>query len=134
MWNHVEQALHDSMARVAMKVAQMLPGVLAFIVALLIFFILAWIFAALVRWILGAIRFDDRVGRGSGSFAELSPAHTPTILAGRVVFWALTAATERTRSEKISRPSSATRSSGPAGRRTTSPASRSSSRSPSRSR
>jgi len=88
MWNHVEQALHDSMARVATKVAQMLPGVLAFIVALLIFFILAWIFAALVRWILGAIRFDERVGRGSGSFAELSPAHTPTILAGRVVFWA----------------------------------------------
>jgi hypothetical protein len=88
MWNHVEQALHDSMARVTMKVAQMLPGVLAFIVALLIFFILAWIFSTLVRWLLRSIRFDERVGRGSGSLAELSPAHTPTRLAVRVVFWA----------------------------------------------
>jgi hypothetical protein len=88
MWNHVEQALHDSMARVATEVAMMLPGVLAFIVALLIFFILAWIFSALVRWLLQAIKFDERVGRGSGSLAELSPAHTPTVLAARVVFWA----------------------------------------------
>src|SRR6185437_13027374 len=88
MWNHVEQALHDSMARVTTKVAQMLPGVLAFIVALLIFFILAWIFSTLVRWLLRSIKFDERVGRGSGSLAELSPAHTPTMLAVRVVFWA----------------------------------------------
>lgn len=88
MWNHVEQALHDSMARVTMKVAQMLPGVLAFIVALIIFFILAWIFSMLVRWALRTIKFDERVGRGRGSLAELSPAHTPTVLAGRVVFWA----------------------------------------------
>lgn len=88
MWNHVGQALHDSMGRVVMKVAQMLPGVLAFIAALLIFFVLAWIFSSLVRWVLRTINFDERVGRGSGSLAELSPAHTPTVLAGRVVFWA----------------------------------------------
>lgn len=88
MWNHVLQALHDSMGRVTARVAQMLPGVLAFIVALIIFFILAWIFAAIVRWILTALKFDQRVGRGSGSLSEISPAHTPTILASRVVFWA----------------------------------------------
>lgn len=88
MWNHVEQALRDSMARVAMKIAQMLPGVLAFIVALLIFFILAWVFSMLVRWILQGAKFDERVGRGGNSFAELSPAHTPTLLVARIVFWA----------------------------------------------
>lgn len=76
------------MGRVAARVAQMLPGVLAFIVALIIFFILAWIFAAIVRWILTALKFDQRVGRGSGSLSEISPTHTPTILASRVVFWA----------------------------------------------
>ncbi|HEV2464804.1 MAG TPA: hypothetical protein VGT04_13445 [Acidobacteriaceae bacterium] len=88
MWDHVLQALHDSMGRVAARVAQILPGVLAFIVALIIFFILAWIFAAIVRWLLTALKFDQRVGRGSGSLSEISPAHTPTILASRVVFWA----------------------------------------------
>lgn len=87
MWNHIEQALHDSMGRVTTKVATMLPGILAFIVALLIFLVLAWIFAAVVRRVLLAVKFDERVGRGSGSIAELSPAHTPTVLMTRLVFW-----------------------------------------------
>lgn len=88
MWNHIVQALQESMGRVTMKIAQLLPGVLAFIVALLIFFILAWIFAALVRAILRAFNFDERIGRGTGSLAELSPAHTPTVIVGRLVYWA----------------------------------------------
>jgi Conserved TM helix len=87
MWNHVEQALHESMVRVTTKIATLLPGILAFIVALLIFLVLAWAFAALVRRVLMAVKFDQRVGRGSGSIAELSPAHTPTVLATRLVFW-----------------------------------------------
>jgi hypothetical protein len=87
MWNHIEQALHDSMGRVTTKIAQLLPGILAFIVALLVFLILAWIFAALVRRVLLAMKFDERVGRASGSIAELSPAHTPTVLVTRLVFW-----------------------------------------------
>lgn len=88
MWQHIVQALQESMGRVTMKVAFMLPGVLAFIVALLIFFVLAWIFAAAVRAILRAFNFDERIGRGSGSLAELSPAHTPTVVVGRLVYWA----------------------------------------------
>jgi hypothetical protein len=87
MWNHIVQALHDSMGRVTTKVATLLPGILAFIVALLIFLVLAWIFAAVLRSILLAIKFDERVGRGSGSIVELSPAHTPTVLMTRLVFW-----------------------------------------------
>ena len=88
MWNHIEQALHDSMVRVTTKIAQLLPGILAFIVALLIFLLLGWLFAALLRWMLQAIKFDERVGRGgSGSIAELSPEHTPTVLTTRLVFW-----------------------------------------------
>lgn len=89
MWNHIEQALHDSMGRVMTKVATLLPGVLAFIIALVIFVILAWIVAAIVRRLLLAAKFDERVGRGSGSIAELSPVHTPTVVVTRLVFWAL---------------------------------------------
>jgi len=87
MWNHIVQALHDSMGRVTMKVATLLPGVLAFIIVLLIFLIFAWIISAVVRQILVATRFDNRVGRESGSLAELSPAHTPTVVVTRLVFW-----------------------------------------------
>jgi hypothetical protein len=87
MWNHVEQALHESMGRVTTKIAQLLPGILAFILALVVFLILAWAVAALVRLVLSAIKFDERVGRTSGSIADLSPAHTPTVLAARLVFW-----------------------------------------------
>lgn len=88
MWNHIEQALHDSMGRVTTKLATLLPGVLAFIIALLIFMVLGWLIAMAVRGVLRAVRFDQRVGRGGGSITELSPAHTPTMLAGRLVYWA----------------------------------------------
>jgi hypothetical protein len=67
--------------------AQLLPGVLAFIAALLIFLVLAWFFAMLLRKILRAVKFDERIGRASGSIAELSPQHTPTMLLTRLVFW-----------------------------------------------
>lgn len=88
MWNHIEQALHDSMGRVATKVAFLLPGILAFIIALLVGIFLGWLLSVLVRSILQAANFDQRVSRGSASFAELSPAHTPTIIVTRIVFWA----------------------------------------------
>jgi hypothetical protein len=87
MWNHIVQALHDSMGRVTTKIATLLPGILAFIVALVIFLIVGWIFAAVIRRVLVAIKFDERVGRATGSIAELSPAHTPTVLMTRLVFW-----------------------------------------------
>lgn len=87
MWNQIEQALQDSMERVMTQIAKLLPGILAFIVALLIFLVLAWLFAALTRWVLTAMKFDERVGRASGSIAELSPQHTPTMLIARLVFW-----------------------------------------------
>lgn len=87
MWKHIEQALHDSMGRVMTKLATLLPGILAFVIALLIFMVLGWLIAMAVRGVLRMLKFDDRVGRGSGSIAELSPAHTPTMLVGRLVYW-----------------------------------------------
>lgn len=89
MWNHVEQALHDSMGRVVTKVATLLPGILAFIIALLICVLLAWLISALVGAVLRSAKFDERIGRASGSLAELSPAHTPTGIVTRIVFWAI---------------------------------------------
>lgn len=87
MWNQIGQALRDSMYRVMTQIARLLPGILAFIVALVIFLVLGWLFAALLRWVLTRMKFDERVGRTTGSIAELSPQHTPTMVMTRLLFW-----------------------------------------------
>jgi hypothetical protein len=87
MWDQTEQALRASMERVTTKIATLLPGILAFIAALLIFVALGWLFALLVRRVLAAVHFDERIRRGANAMAEWSSEHTPTMLAGRIVFW-----------------------------------------------
>jgi hypothetical protein len=87
MWDQVENSLHQSMARVINKIATLLPGILAFIVALLIFLVIAWALAMLVRRILIAVRFDERMGKGTSAIAEWTPRYTPTLLVTRCVFW-----------------------------------------------
>jgi uncharacterized membrane protein len=88
MWDQIEKSLQDSMERVTTKIATLLPGILAFIVVLLLFLAIAWICAIVTKRLLTAVKFDDRMARASGTIAEWSPTHTPTILATRIVFWA----------------------------------------------
>jgi hypothetical protein len=87
MWDQIEQSLHQSMQRVFTKIAMLLPGIVAFIVVLLIFFALAALFTYIVRRILIASRFDQRVNERTNSVAEWSPSRSPTLLIGRVIFW-----------------------------------------------
>lgn len=87
MWQQVEQSLQSSMGRVMNKIATLLPGILAFIVALLLFLLVGWLLATLVRWILTALRFDERMSRGANAIAEWTPRITPSMLIGRIVFW-----------------------------------------------
>ena len=89
MWEQVHQALLESLHRAVFKVATLLPGVLAFAMALLVSVVLGWILAAILRVVLIAIGFDTRVERWGGANAPAwSSARTPTVLATRVVFWA----------------------------------------------
>ena len=87
MWDQIEQSLHQSMQRVFTKIAMLLPGILAFIVVLLIFFALAALFTYIVRRILIWSRFDERLNERTTSVAEWSPSRSPTLLIGRIVFW-----------------------------------------------
>ncbi len=87
MWDQVLQSLHDSMARVTSRIAMLLPGILAFIVAILFFIGIAWLLARLVRAFLVAVRFDERLAHGTHAIAEWSPTYTPTVLITRIVFW-----------------------------------------------
>ena len=87
MWQQVEQSLHSSMGLVVNRIATMLPGILAFIVAFLFFLLIGWLVAMLVRRILMAMHFDERMRGGASAIAEWSPRATPSLLVGRVVFW-----------------------------------------------
>ncbi len=87
MWAQVSQSLHDSMARVISRIATLLPGILALIVAVLFFAAIAWLLAWAVRSLMQALRVDDRLVRGTNAIAEWSPTYTPTVLVTRVVFW-----------------------------------------------
>jgi hypothetical protein len=87
MWDQVEESLRSSMSRVMNQLANMLPGVLAFIVAFLLFLLIGWLCAALAKWVLGAVRFDERVSRGRSAIAEWTPRVTPSLLVARIIFW-----------------------------------------------
>lgn len=88
MWQQVEQSLRASMERVFTKIAMLLPGILAFVFALLVFLLIAWLAAFLVRRILVAIKFDERMHIGASALSEWAPRHTPTDMVTRIVFWA----------------------------------------------
>ena len=62
MWGQVHQALLESLHRAVFKVATLLPGVLALIVALVVSIFIGWLLAAILRRILLALHFDTPSG------------------------------------------------------------------------
>jgi hypothetical protein len=92
MAQQISTALRQSIQRIVLVLVKFLPGVLAFLLAIFIFALIGWGLAAIVRRLLIAARFDERVtsneAPGSSSIlTEWSPANSPTLLASRVVFW-----------------------------------------------
>jgi hypothetical protein len=87
MWNQVGGTLSNSMAQALGRFASLLPGILAFLVAVVLFSLIGWLLAWVVRRVLIALHFDDRLGRGTEAVTEWSPRQTPTGLAARLVFW-----------------------------------------------
>src|ERR1700691_5170772 len=87
MWTQVSQSLHESMARVISRIATLLPGILAFILAVLFFAAVAWALPWLVRSLWDGIRIDERLARGTNAVSEWSPPYPPPTLIPRVVFW-----------------------------------------------
>lgn len=87
MWNQVEQSLHESMIRVMNRIATLLPGILAFIVAFLFFLLVGWLLAVAVRRILQAFHFDERMSNGANAIADWTPRLMPSQLVGRIIFW-----------------------------------------------
>jgi hypothetical protein len=85
IWHHMSDALHQSLYRVLTLLIAVLPGILAFFVALVIFAVaggaVSWILRRCLTW----AKFDVRIARKSG--AGWTPATSPTEIIARVSFW-----------------------------------------------
>ena len=87
MWHQMSGALHASLVRVLSLLISILPGVLAFILAVGIMVAIGIFLSWILRRGLTAARFDERLSRTATSVADWSPEHSPTALAGRFAFW-----------------------------------------------
>ncbi|MGE5231768.1 MAG: mechanosensitive ion channel family protein [Deltaproteobacteria bacterium] len=88
MWEQVHEALNQSVARVITGVANLLPGMVALVIALAVSSLFAWILAVLLRRFLRGIDFDGHLERwGLSGMAEWSPRKSPTLLVARTAAW-----------------------------------------------
>ncbi|HWG20456.1 MAG TPA: hypothetical protein VG225_07985 [Terracidiphilus sp.] len=85
VWHHMSVAMHDSLYRVLSLLIAVLPGILAFFVALIVFTAIGMAISALLRRGLVWVRFDDRLIRNR---ADWAPSSSPTELVARASFWA----------------------------------------------
>jgi hypothetical protein len=87
MWRHMSDALFQSLYRVLSLFVAILPGILAFFVALGLFTLVGMAISALLRRGLSALKFDERMLRDRiGS--NWTPSSSPTAVVARVSFWA----------------------------------------------
>jgi uncharacterized membrane protein len=90
MWDEVERTLRQSMVRVLSQLADLLPGVMALIVAVIISALLAWLASFVLRRFLTGLDFDSRLKQwGVTGVAEWSPRESPALLVTRLVAWSI---------------------------------------------
>jgi hypothetical protein len=85
VWRHMSDALHNSVYRVLSLLIAVLPGIVAFFLAVLIFTALGMGISALARRALVWIRFDERLARNR---SDWMPSSSPAELFARASFWA----------------------------------------------
>jgi hypothetical protein len=87
IWHHMSDALHQSLYRVLSLLIAILPGILAFFVALAVFTAVGMFLSAMLRRVLTWAKFDERLARDRGS-ADWTPSTSPSALIARASFWA----------------------------------------------
>jgi uncharacterized membrane protein len=85
IWRHMSDALHQSLYRVLTLLIAVLPGILAFFVALAIFAVAGVVISWILRRCLTWAKFDLRMARKGG--ADWAPSSSPTEIIARVAFW-----------------------------------------------
>jgi hypothetical protein len=86
IWHHMSEALHQSLYRVLTLLVAVLPGILAFFVALVVFTVCGVVMSWASRRVLNWLKFDQRLTHRSGS--EWTPSSSPTEIVARISFWA----------------------------------------------
>jgi hypothetical protein len=86
MGQHIAQSMQDSIGRVLTKIANFLPGIVAFILVVLIFVAIAAGLAWCVQRVLTAVRFDTRFEQHE-NLTEWT--HSPSYFLSRLIFWAV---------------------------------------------
>lgn len=92
IWDHMGAALHASLYRVLSFFISLLPGLLALILAIVIMTAIGALVSFLLRRILTAVKFDERLAKNrvidiSSSIQDWAPSHSPTALIARTGFW-----------------------------------------------
>jgi hypothetical protein len=85
-WQQISAALHQSLYRVLALLIAVLPGILAFFVALAIFTLIGLVASGFLRWVLTLFHFDARIAR-TGAAPDWTPSTSPTALTARITFW-----------------------------------------------
>lgn len=85
IWRHISDALHQSLYRVLTLLIAVLPGIVAFFVALTLFTLCGMAISWLLRRCLSWIKFDMRLARMSGD--GWAPTTPPTEIVARASFW-----------------------------------------------
>jgi hypothetical protein len=92
IWQHLSDALQQSVYRVSSLLVNILPGLVAFLIAIALMTVVGIALSWVLRKILTAAKFDERMTSSrsgmQSSIADFSPESSPTALAGRVAFWA----------------------------------------------
>jgi hypothetical protein len=86
IWQHMSAALHQSLYRVLTLLIAVLPGILAFFVALLVFTVSGIVISWALRRSLAWMKFDQRLARKGGT--DWTPSSSPTEIVARCSFWA----------------------------------------------
>ena len=86
IWQHMSEALHQSVFRVLSLLVAVLPGILAFFVSVFVFTLIGVALSSLLRRGLELVHFNDRLTRNRNP-ADWLPASSPSSIVARASFW-----------------------------------------------
>lgn len=90
MWEHVNSALNQATTRIIDSIARFVPGLLAFLVALLFSLLVAGLVRFLLKRSLQSMSFDRRLEEwGLTGVSDWTPGRSPSVFITRFVFWAI---------------------------------------------
>lgn len=87
MGQQILLALRQSTHRAVVTLVDFVPGIVAFLVAVLVLGLVGVLLSMLVRRVLTSLRFDERISAKPGA-VDWTPTQSPSLLAARVVLWA----------------------------------------------